>query len=202
MFNKIKFKGSIKKKIIVISIICIIGIVCYSVCSMKRSIRTESIKIVEVMESGNIEMLEKLLLGIEDFTEDNEWIDFSINIPDENDGIITKIVEQSSIDIKKITKEYIVYEIIAPELSDIFKEAMQEENLTENNFEEYIYHYIANAEKINTEVEISYSYENGVFKADYLTKEFINGIINIFHKYQTDNNVIFDFHTEMYIGKV
>lgn len=33
-------------------------------------------------------------------------------------------------------------------------------------------------------------------------EEFINGIINIFHKYQTDNNVIFDFHTETYIGKV
>ena len=57
--------------------------------------------------------------------------------------------------------------------------------MTENNFEEYIYHYIANAEKINTEVEISYSYENGVFKADYLTKEFINGITgNLIIAYQ------------------
>ncbi len=32
--------------------------------------------------------------------------------------------------------------------------------------------------------------------------EFINGIINIYNKYQTNNYVTFDFHTEMYIGKV
>ena len=33
-------------------------------------------------------------------------------------------------------------------------------------------------------------------------EEFINGIIKIFNKYKNDDEVIFDFHTEMYIGKV
>ena len=32
--------------------------------------------------------------------------------------------------------------------------------------------------------------------------EFINGIIDIFNKYQIEEKVCFDFHTEMYIGKV
>lgn len=32
--------------------------------------------------------------------------------------------------------------------------------------------------------------------------EFIKGIIEIFNKYQINNHVRFDFHTEMYIGKV
>lgn len=32
--------------------------------------------------------------------------------------------------------------------------------------------------------------------------EFINGIINIFKKHQNEDNVCFDFHTEMYIGQV
>lgn len=37
---------------------------------------------------------------------------------------------------------------------------------------------------------------------DEYYEEFINGIINIFNKYQKKNNVTFDFHTEMYIGKI
>lgn len=33
-------------------------------------------------------------------------------------------------------------------------------------------------------------------------EKFINGIIKIFNKYKNNDYVIFDFHTEMYIGKV
>jgi len=33
-------------------------------------------------------------------------------------------------------------------------------------------------------------------------EEFIRGIIEIFNKYQENDYVIFDFHTEMYIGKI
>ena len=61
-----------------------------------------------------------------------------------SNGIITKIVEQDSIKIKEITKEYIAYEITAPELMNIFEDVMKEENLTEESFEEYIYNYIIN----------------------------------------------------------
>ena len=32
--------------------------------------------------------------------------------------------------------------------------------------------------------------------------EFINGIITIFNKYKKDDIVRFDFHTEMFIGKI
>ena len=33
-------------------------------------------------------------------------------------------------------------------------------------------------------------------------KEFIDGIVSIFNKYKKDDKVYFDFHTEMFIGKV
>ena len=186
MSNRIKkSKGSMKKKIIGIIFLCAIGTICYLFCNMQKSIKTESMKIVEAMESSNIKMLENVLLGKKDFLEDDEWIEFSNSISDGNDGIITKIIEQSSIDVKKITRKYIVYEITVPELSGIFKEAMEEENLTNNNLEEYMYQYIAKAEKINTEVKVEYSYEKRVFKADYLRKEFLNAITgNLITAYQ------------------
>lgn len=62
-------------------------------------------------------------------------------------------MEQDSIKIKEITKEYIAYEITAPELMNIFEDVMKEENLTEESFEEYIYNYIAAAEKTKCEVK-------------------------------------------------
>ncbi|MGN1380919.1 MAG: class I SAM-dependent methyltransferase [Bacilli bacterium] len=37
---------------------------------------------------------------------------------------------------------------------------------------------------------------------DIYYDEFVKGIIDIFNKYQNDDYVRFDFHTEMYIGKV
>ena len=180
-----KSKDSMKKKLIGIIFLCVIGTICYLLCNMQKSIKAESMKIVEIMESGNTKKLEDVLLGKKDFSEDNEWIEFSNSITDRNDGIITKIIEESSIDVKKITRKYIVYEITAPELSDIFKEAMEEENLTNNNFEEYIDQYIAKAEKINTEVKVEYSYEKRVFQVDYLKKEFLNAITgNLITAYQ------------------
>lgn len=186
MSNRIKkSKDSMKKKLIGIIFLCVIGTICYLLCNMQKSIKAESMKIVEAIEGENIAMLENVLLGRKDFLEDNEWIEFSNSISDGKDGMITKIIEQSSIDVKKITRKYIVYEITAPELSSIFKEAMEEENLTNNNFEEYIYQYIAKAEKINTEVKVEYFYEKRVFQADYLKKEFLNAITgNLITAYQ------------------
>lgn len=45
---------------------------------------------------------------------------------------------------------------------------------------------------------LSYAPKEG----DSFYTEFMSGIIEIFNKYQMDNNVCFDFHTEMYIGNV
>ena len=45
---------------------------------------------------------------------------------------------------------------------------------------------------------LSYAPKEG----DSFYTEFMSGIIEIFNKYQMDNNVCFDFHAEMYIGNV
>ena len=87
--------------------------------------------------------------------------------------------------MKKVTDEHIVYEISAPELSNIFQDVMKEENITAETFEDYIYNYIETAEKVKIEVEVPYTYENEVFKADYDTSEFMNAITgNLITAYQ------------------
>ena len=60
----------------------------------------------------------------------------------ENETTINQEVANTfdPIKVKEITKEYIVYEITAPELMNIFEDVMKED-FTEDSFKEYIYNY-------------------------------------------------------------
>lgn len=141
--------------------------------------------IVEAVANNNMKTVETIIFGKENLIVDEELAEFFLDFESEGNGIISKIVEQDSIKVKKVTDEYIIYEIIAPELSNIFQDAMKEENLTADSFEEYIYHYIATADKTKIQVEVAYTYEDGVFIADYTTQDFINGITgNLITAYQ------------------
>lgn len=156
--------------------ICFVCVVCLSGCRTNKELEKEAKKIVEAVDNKDMETVESIILGTRDFVTDEKLAGFFEDSESANNGIIAKIVEQDSIKVEKITDEYIVYEITAPELSNIFKEVMNEENLTEDSFEEFIYNYIATAEKTKIEVKVPYIYENGVFTADYSTQEFMNGI--------------------------
>lgn len=165
--------GKIKKKLLIISLTCVL---CLSACGTNKDVEAEAEKIVEAVGNKDMQTVESIILGTGDIVTDEELAGFFDDSGSANNGIIAKIVEQDSIKVKKITDEYIVYEITAPKLSNIFKDVMKEENLTEESFEEYIYNYIVTAEKTKIEVEVPYTYEDGVFTADYSTQEFMNGI--------------------------
>lgn len=170
MYNMKKF---LSKKILVFSVGAVL---CLSACGNNNNVEAEAKKIVEAVEDKDMKAVEQMVLGRDDFMADEELADFFQDSEESNNGIITKIVEQDAIDVKKITEEYIVYEITAPDLSNMFQDVMKEENLTTDSFEEYIYNYIATADKTKIEIEVPYTYENEVFTADYTTQEFLNGI--------------------------
>lgn len=175
-------KKSLKKKLLFVSCVCIL---CLSACGTDKEIEKEAERIVEAVENKDMETVEAIILGTEDFVADEELAVFFEDSESGNNGIIAKIIEQDSIKVKKITDEHIVYEISAPELSNMFQDAMKEDNLTADSFKEYIYNYIVMADKTKIEVEVSYTYEDGVFTADYSTEEFMNGITgNLITAYQ------------------
>lgn len=182
MYSIGKIKKSTKKKLLIVSLAC--GL-CLSACGTNKEVEAEAEKIVVAVADKDMETVEAIMLGTGDFVTDEELAGFFEDSGSANNGIIAKIVEQDSIKVKKIIDEHIVYEITAPELSNIFEDVMKEENLTEQGFEEYIYNYIATAEKTKIEVKVPYTYEDGVFTADYSTQEFMNGITgNLITAYQ------------------
>ena len=181
MYNIGKMKKSAKKKLLIISLVFTL---CFSACGTDKVVETEAEK-HNVNTNKDMKAVETIILGTGNFVTDEKLADFFEDSENASNGIITKIVEQDSIKIKEITKEYIAYEITAPELMNIFEDVMKEENLTEESFEEYIYNYIAAAEKTKCEVKVPYNYEEGIFTADYSTQEFMNGITgNLITAYQ------------------
>lgn len=175
-------KNCAKKRMLVICLNCM---VCLSACGTNKNIEMQAERIVEAIESKNVKTVETIILGTEDLAIDEELAGFFSDSENEEEGIICKIIEQDSIKVKKVTDEHIVYEITSPELSNMFEDVMKEENLTEDTFEGYIYNYIETANKVKIQTEIPYTYEDGVFTANYSTEEFINGITgNLITAYQ------------------
>lgn len=183
MLNRIeKSKSFLKKKLLIVGVACVL---CLSACGVNKDVEAEAGKIVEAVENKDMKTVEAIIFGAGDLVADEELAEFFTDSESEGNGIISKIVEQDSIKVKKVTNEHIVYEITAPELSNIFNDAMKEKNLTADSFEEYIYNYIATADKTKIQVEVPYTYEDGVFTADYSTQDFMNGITgNLITAYQ------------------
>ena len=182
MYNIGKIKRSTKIKVLIIILSCVI---CLSACGTNKDVEAEAEKIVEAVADEDMQTVEAIILGAGDFVTDKELVDFFGDSRSANNGIIAKIVELDSIKIKKINDKHIVYEITAPELSNIFEDVMKEENLKEESFEKYIYNYIVTVEKTKIDVKVPYTYEDGVFTADYSTQNFLNGITgNLIMAYQ------------------
>lgn len=170
---------------IVTLIIGVLSIFTLVSCGDNENIETEAQKIVNAIENQNMMEIEQILLGTEDFVADEELSSFFQDSESENEGVIATIMERVSIKVKKITNEYITYEITVPNLSNMFRAAMNEEGLNVDNFGDFIFNYIATADTIKTKVEVSYTYEGDEVKIDYSTEAFMNALTgNMISAYQ------------------
>ena len=97
---------------------------------------------------------------------------------------MSKIIEHDTIKVKKVGKDTVTYKITAPDFSKYFTE-MKKSKVTEENIESFTDDYISNAEKVTNEVEIPYTYKDGIYSAEYDTEEFVNALTgNLVTAYQ------------------
>ena len=62
---------------------------------------------------------------------------------------------------------------------------MKKSKVTEENIESFTDDYISNAEKVTNEVEIPYTYKDGIYSAEYDTEQFVNALTgNLVTAYQ------------------
>ena len=93
------------------------------------------------------------------------------------DGILGEIFKRTSMKVKSIKKDEIVYEIEAPNLRGIFDELVEcDIDLSEKEFIECLKKYITQAEIKKVIVSVPYNIIDGEIKGNYQSEEFINAI--------------------------
>lgn len=180
-------KANLKRNMLMLLAATIIAMT-ISGCSNDNELRTNAEEIVNSINDNDMGTLQKLIMGEENLTYDEELSDFFDTENEEDSssesGIISEIVAQDSIKLKKINDSTIEYEIKAPKLENIFQDAL-DQNLEDSEIEDYLREYIRNADKEKIDVEVSYTYVDGIFKADYETEEFVNALTgNMIKSYQ------------------
>ncbi len=184
------FKSNIK----IIGIILIGLCLSATACGTDKTVKKEANKISDAIESKDLSLLDKIINGVDDLSEDEELSDFFETDTEQENGLMYQIIEQDTVEVKRIGDKTITYIITAPELSDLFND-MRKNNVTEENVDSFIKDYIVKADKVTNEVEVPYTYENGNYSAEYGSEEFINALTgNMVTAYQ---NLMQDVVNEM-----
>ena len=155
-----------QKQRVIIFIIFTIAVVCMSACGQKKDIKKYADMVAQAVNTNNTSNI----------TSDEELADFFSDFQNENDGLIKKIIERDNVKVKNIKDNYIIYEIYAPRLDNMFEDILNNENIGISKFNKAIYDYIDNASLYCLEVNVIYSYKDNNFSAEYNTFEFINAL--------------------------
>ena len=152
--------------------------VAVSGCSNNNALEANAEEVVDCINNNDMSTLQKIVMGNNLLSDDSLSEFFETEIEDDNpdeSGIISEIIAQDSIKLKKINDNSIEYELKTPKLENIFQDAL-EQDLEDDEIEAYLREYIRTADKDKCNVEVPYTYNDGVFKADYATEEFVNAL--------------------------
>lgn len=152
--------------------------VAVSGCSNNNALEANAEEIVDCINNNDMSTFQKIVMGNNLLSDDSLSEFFETEIEDDNpdeSGIISEIIAQDSIKLKKINDNSIEYELKTPKLENIFQDAL-EQDLEDDEIEDYLREYIRTADKDKCNVEVPYTYNDGVFKADYATEEFVNAL--------------------------
>ena len=94
-----KSKSFVKKKLLIVGVV---GVLCFVGCGTDKNVEVEAEKIVEAVENKDMETVEAMILGTSELAVDEELAEFFTNSNSENNGIISKIIEQDTIKVKKV----------------------------------------------------------------------------------------------------
>lgn len=125
-----------------------------------KKVEKQANKVVDAVESKDITKLDAIINGTDEIKADEELKDFFETDTEakQKNGLMSKIIEHDTINVKKVGKDTVTYKITAPDFSKYFTE-MKKSEVTEENIESFTDDYISNAEKVTNEVEIPYTYD-------------------------------------------
>lgn len=167
-------EGDIMRRTIVLISISVLILICTG-CSETKEVEEYAHETVDIVMSGELQEINQIIFGYQEFEPDKEIAGMFMN--EKDDGILGEIFKRTSMKVKNVRKDEIVYEIESPNLRGIFGELVESNNdLSKKEFAEYIKKYITQAETKKVTVSVPYNIIDGEIKGNYQSEEFINAI--------------------------
>lgn len=174
MINIKDDEGDIMRRIIVLVSISVLIFICTG-CSETKEVEEYAQETVDIVMNGEVQGINQIIFGYQEFEPDKEIAGMFMN--EREDGILGEIFKRTSMKVKSIKKDEIVYEIEAPNLRGIFDELVEcDIDLSEKEFIECLKKYITQAEIKKVIVSVPYNIIDGEIKGNYQSEEFINAI--------------------------
>lgn len=174
MMNIKDDEGDIMRRIIVLVSISVLIFICTG-CSETKEVEEYAQETVDIVMNGEVQGINQIIFGYQEFEPDKEIAGMFMN--EREDGILGEIFKRTSMKVKSIKKDEIVYEIEAPNLRGIFDELVEcDIDLSEKEFIECLKKYITQAEIKKVIVSVPYNIIDGEIKGNYQSEEFINAI--------------------------
>lgn len=132
------------RRIIVLVSISVLIFICTG-CSETKEVEEYAQETVDIVMNGEVQGINQIIFGYQEFEPDKEIAGMFMN--EREDGILGEIFKRTSMKVKSIKKDEIVYEIEAPNLRGIFDELVEcDIDLSEKEFIECLKKYITQAE--------------------------------------------------------
>lgn len=166
------------KRNVILAGVGVLVLICAG-CGSTEEAKEYAQETADIVAGGDMEEISQLVFGYQEPELDKETAEmFSGGAADEDaDGILSGIFERVTIEVKKVKKDAIEYEIGAPDLSGVFDELAEGGSpLSDEDFAGYLREYIAHAEIKKRTVSVPYEIVDDGIEADYQSEEFINAI--------------------------
>ncbi len=144
-----------------------------------RVVKDAAQKNIDSFSEGNMEEINRLLFGISESPVEAEEGMYEGAPAKERDGILRIVFLHSTMSVKKVGKDRVEFEIIVPDMEDIFKYVPDTDNRYANSqkgFLEYLEDYVTLVERKKSTVSVPYSVEGENIVIDYYNEEFIRAV--------------------------
>ena len=176
----------IKKFIIAILILSLVPAMLG--CSEGKNLAEKSAQeLADAFENCDMQTIAETIFSASEITINDELSEVWGEQPKNEKGILEYIFEHVTVTVTDVTNEDIEYEIVAPDMHDVFS-IINTTTISENELLSHIQNYAKTVQPITTTVKIKYDFKDGELIANYKDEKFINAI----------TGGLFDVYKELY----
>ncbi len=165
------------KKIFLSVLLCTILFSLVGCEEQNETVETEAQVIADVFTDGDMETINKTILGTNEIEIDDGLSDIWREDAQSQDGVLAYVFDLIIVKVKKTTDSTIEYKIEAPDMSKVFMDIdTNATNMAQDELLQYIKNYAQSAETKQTTVSLEYILVDDKPIVNYQDEEFINAV--------------------------